>query len=371
MRNLKFSMLLGAALLALAMFSAAEGSVSTLAIATVAAVVPAIVYVLAILSFDRYEQEPLRAIAYAFSWGATGAVLFSVVAEGVFAGITTAAAGEDAAGALTLIVGAPLIEESFKGLALLILLRTYRHELNSVLDGLVYGAVIGIGFAMTENIGYFIQARQEDGIGGLGELFIIRAVINGFGHAMYTGVIGAAVGWARSQHQRGQLRYVVPVLGYCAGVLLHMFWNGGVVILARAMGEDVSIWLVLLVEVPIFVLPPLAILYLIARRGAATELQVLRHQLRGEVALGVISEGEYEELIDHDQRQRKLRAARQVSWRRWRLQRSFYEAVGDLAYLSHHQREGERATESTLRAMAISRHRVARARNALAGGPSR
>ncbi|MEZ4499997.1 MAG: PrsW family glutamic-type intramembrane protease, partial [Thermomicrobiales bacterium] len=149
MRNLKFSMLLGAALLALAMFSAAEGSVSTLAIATVAAVVPAIVYVLAILSFDRYEQEPLRAIAYAFSWGATGAVLFSVVAEGVFAGITTAAAGEDAAGALTLIVGAPLIEESFKGLALLILLRTYRHELNSVLDGLVYGAVIGIGFAMT------------------------------------------------------------------------------------------------------------------------------------------------------------------------------------------------------------------------------
>ena len=100
--------------MALVLLAAAEGSVSTLLIATVAAAVPAIVYVVAILTLDRFENEPLRAVIYAFAWGATGAVFFSVIAELFFAGFATVAAGEEAAGALTVIVGAPVIEEAFK-----------------------------------------------------------------------------------------------------------------------------------------------------------------------------------------------------------------------------------------------------------------
>lgn len=355
LRLLKISMILGAALLALVMLAAAEGSVSTLLIATIAAVVPAILYVIAILSLDRYEHEPLRAVAYAFAWGATGAVIFSVIAEALFAGFATVAAGAEAAGALTLVVGAPVIEEAFKGVALLILLKSYRHELDNVLDGLVYGAIIGIGFAMTENIGYFIQAWQEGGFGNLGELFIIRAVVNGFGHAMYTGVIGAAVGWSRSQYQQGAMRWVVPVLGYLAGVLLHMLWNGGVVLLAELLGEDASIWQVMLVEAPLFVLPPLLILYLVARRGASTERWVMKQQLHDEVAAGVISEPEYFEFIDHDLRSQRLRSARKQGWNAWKLQRRFYETAGNLAYLKYHQSRGEVATPQTQLAIASSR----------------
>ncbi len=349
---------LGALLLALAYLAAARGDLSTVLIASFAAVVPAIAFVMVILSLDRYEHEPLRTVVYAFCWGAIGAVIFSVIAEAIFAGIAVAAAGEEAASALTLIVAAPVIEEAFKGIALLLMLRYYRHELDSVLDGLVYGAIIGIGFAMTENIGYFIQAYQEDGASGLGELFIFRVVINGFGHAMYTGVIGAAVGWSRSRYRQGTARFVVPVLGYCAGVLLHMLWNGGVVAIAALQGDDASLWTVMLVEAPLFVLPPLVILYLVARRGGQHELAVMRDQLREEVALGVLSPAEYEEITSAAQRRTRMKHARQsAGWNGWKRQRAFYEVAGDLAFRKHHASVDHLVTAADQ--MAIEQSRMA------------
>lgn len=347
---------LGALLLALAYLAAAGGDISTVMIASIAAVAPAIAFVMVILSLDRYEHEPLRAVAYAFCWGAIGAVIFSVIAEAIFAGIAVAAAGEAAASALTLIVAAPVIEEAFKGIVLLLLLRYYRHELDSVLDGLVYGAIIGIGFAMTENIGYFIQAYQEDGASGLGELFIFRVVVNGFGHAMYTGVIGATVGWSRSRYRQGTARYVAPVLGYGAGVLLHMLWNGGVVAIAALQGDDASLWTVMLVEAPLFVLPPLVILYLVARRGGQHELAVMREQLRDEVTLGVLSAAEYDEITSTAQRRVKMKSARKHGgWNGWKRQRAFYETAGDLAFRKHHAANDHLATAADAIAIAQSR----------------
>ena len=220
----------------LILVATANGDFGTLAVATVLAVVPTLAYLWYVLSLDRYEKEPLRAVAFAFGWGAVGAVIFSVFAELFFAGFAILAAGEDDADTLTLVVGAPVIEEAFKGLALLLLLWFYRQEFDNVLDGVVYGAVVGLGFAMTENIGYFIIAYEEDGASGLGELFV-RAVINGFGHAMYTGIVGAAIGWSRSRYARGAARIAVPVLGYLIAVLLHMLWNGGVLFIADLRQE--------------------------------------------------------------------------------------------------------------------------------------
>ncbi|MGD9713378.1 MAG: PrsW family intramembrane metalloprotease, partial [Thermomicrobiales bacterium] len=345
-------------------------SLFTLLIVSVAAIVPAIAYVAVILSLDRYEHEPLRAVAYAFSWGAVGAVIFSVIAEAFFAGFATVAAGEEAAGALTLIVAAPVIEEAFKGIVLLLLLRYYRHELDSVLDGLVYGAIIGIGFAMTENIGYFLQAYQDDGASGLGELFFFRVVVNGFGHAMYTGVIGAAIGWSRSRYRKGNARYVVPVLGYCCGVILHMLWNGGVVGIAALQGDDASLWTVMLVEAPLFVLPPLVILYLVARRGGQHELTVMQDQLREEVARGIFTHEEYEEITSAARRRSAMRHARKHrGWRGWQQQRAFYEAAGDLAFRKYHLQTDTQDAAADLATINLIRRSIPQLRAAMPASP--
>jgi protease PrsW len=315
---------------------------TALDLAVVAAVVPAVLYSWIVLRLDRYETEPRRVILGTFGWGAVGAILFSVIAELIFAGILVTTISPEATSVLTVAVGAPLIEEFFKGIAILVLLRRFREEFDNVLDGLVYGALIGLGFAMTENILYFGAAYIEEGISGLGELFVARSIIDGFGHALYTGTFGAAVGWARERHGDRRGAVAVPLLGFALAVVQHMLWNGGTIVIAGLQGEDATIWSVVLVEAPLFVLPALVILYLIARASGRRELAILHEELADEVDQGVLTPAEYELLTSNDLRRPMLRRARELGGKELvkRLRR-FYQVAAELAFREYHLRRGE------------------------------
>ena len=51
-----------------------------------------------------------------------------------------------------IIIGAPLVEETIKAFALLLLVLFYWKEFDTPLDGFIYGAMIGLGFAWAENV---------------------------------------------------------------------------------------------------------------------------------------------------------------------------------------------------------------------------
>jgi protease PrsW len=338
-----------------------------LPLSVVAAAVPALFYGWLVLSLDKYEAEPRRTVIYAFGWGAVGAILFSIIAELIFGGVVIATFGEDAADFLTIAVGAPLIEEFFKGIALLALLRYARQEFDNVLDGLVYGALIGLGFAMTENILYFGQAYFEDGTRGLGELFIVRAVINGLGHALYTGTIGAAIGWSRSRYRQGWGRIVVPVVGYVLGVLQHALWNGGLFVIDDLMDGEATIWSVALIEGPLFTLPAAIVLYLIARTSSQRELQILHDQLAPEVEYGVLTHEEFRTLTTGSLRREATRAAKQRGGRP--LQKTlklFFQTAAELAFRKYHLSRGERPKPGQQAPEDVYRAELARLRRELA-----
>ncbi|HEY8447556.1 MAG TPA: PrsW family glutamic-type intramembrane protease [Thermomicrobiales bacterium] len=313
-----------------------------LVLCVVAAVVPAAVYSWLVLRLDRYEAEPRRAILSAFGWGAVGAVLFSALAELVFAGVLSTTVGPDAADFLTVAIGAPVIEEAFKGGALLIILWFFRREFDNVLDGLVYGALIGLGFAMTENIFYFGEAYREDGAAGLGELFVARAVVSGLGHAQYTGTTGAAIGWARSRYGRGVGQYVAPVAGYVLAVLQHFLWNTGAVVIAGLKGEDLSAISLVLLMAPFFILPAVIVLYLVARTASRRELQIMREMLHDEAARGVLTPAEYQVLTTDKLRKAALTEAERRGGKALeRRLRRFFQVAADLAFRRYHLRRGE------------------------------
>ncbi len=69
-----------------------------------------------------------------------------------------------------------------------------RHEFDGVLDGLIYGVLIGFGFAMTENFFYFIGAFDEGGFVNLTAVIILRSVVFGLNHAFYTSLTGIGFG---------------------------------------------------------------------------------------------------------------------------------------------------------------------------------
>src|SRR5215213_7190833 len=280
-----------------------------LLLSVTAASIPALIYATIVLRLDRYEREPLRAVLACFAWGAVGAVLFSLVTWLLFQFAVEEALGVQAAEAASVVIGAPLAEESFKGIAVLAVLIFARDELDSTLDGLVYGALVGVGFAMTENILYFGQAYLEGGLREFGTLVLGRAVLGGLGHPAYTAIIGAAIGWSRGRHGRGVARVIVPILGWALAVTLHVAWNGGLVLTSVTMDEKAGLLKLVAVQTAIVIVPAVLVLYAIARMSAQHELAILREELGTEVERGTITQAEYEAIVDPEARQRALASA--------------------------------------------------------------
>ena len=104
---------------------------------------------------------------------------------------------------------APVTEEATKGAFLVLLLWWRRHELDGVLDGIVYAGMVGIGFAFTENILYLAAAYNgTDGLGpggteALTGTFIVRCLLSPFAHPLFTAFIGIGVGLAVASRSRG------------------------------------------------------------------------------------------------------------------------------------------------------------------------
>ena len=133
---------------------------------------------------------------------------------------------------------APVVEEVAKGLALLAIFYWKRQEFDGVLDGIMYGALVGFGFAMTENFFYFVGAYDEGGLGAMSVLIVLRAVVFGLNHAFYTGLTGLGLGLARNRRQRGPL----ILFGLAAAIVVHALHNFGAGITAiNAAGFGLSL----------------------------------------------------------------------------------------------------------------------------------
>ena len=104
-----------------------------------------------------------------------------------------------------------------------------RDEFDGPLDGLIYGALIGFGFAMTENFLYFIGAYEDGGFSSLSIVIVLRAVIFGLNHAFYTGLTGLGFGLARNSRSRFA-RNAWMCLGLAASIAIHALHNLGATI---------------------------------------------------------------------------------------------------------------------------------------------
>lgn len=199
---------------------------TALVISLAAAILPTILYVLIFYWADRYEREPLWLTTVAFIWGAVPAIVVSIIGEYIL-GWQWVDAPDSVAGAIVNgAIIAPIVEELAKGLALLFIFLVMRHEFDGVLDGIVYGALIGFGFAMTENFFYFVGAYDTGGYGQLTAVIFLRAVLFGLNHAFYTGLTGIGFGLARVVQGRNS-RLFWMIAGLIAATVTHSLHNLG------------------------------------------------------------------------------------------------------------------------------------------------
>ncbi|WP_067812012.1 PrsW family intramembrane metalloprotease [Actinomadura kijaniata] len=177
-----------------------------------------------VLALDRMEPEPPRTLLLSFMWGAGVAVLGALVLNTLgMLYVTVPIFGEGKGHFVSATFGAPLIEETLKGAALFGLLWFRRNEIDGFVDGLIYAALVGLGFAMMENVTYYMRAYEEGGAQQLQAVFVLRGLIAPLSHPLFTSMTGLGVAYAAT-HRRGQ--WAAPLLGLAAAMVLHGLWNG-------------------------------------------------------------------------------------------------------------------------------------------------
>jgi protease PrsW len=188
---------------------------------------------------DRRERESPWLFAATLAWGgfvATGLALLlnTLVDRAIVARLQDGALGDANAVdpgsavvaflAVAVVLG-PIIEESLKALAVLAIFWLLRNEFNGVRDGIVYGALVGLGFNALEVAFYILNGFLDTGHAPFGEQFAVRFVFLGLnGHVVFTALFGAGLGLAR-QTKRRWLKVGAPVGGLIAAILAHQANN--------------------------------------------------------------------------------------------------------------------------------------------------
>jgi RsiW-degrading membrane proteinase PrsW (M82 family) len=297
------------------------------------AIIPTLFYINLIWWLDRYEREPIWLLALAFLWGALPAVIVVLVPEVIFDNVLYSVLGKNRiADALSFGFSPPFFEESAKGVFLVGLLLSFWKHVDDALDGIIYGAMVGFGFAMTEDLVYFFGAYSHGGVGG--ELFNIfmRTVVFGMNHAFFTSWTGLGLGWARMHH--GILhRVAAPVLGWLAAMFFHSVHNLG----ATFAGETlcVSFLIALMTDWGGILLMTFIAFWLIGH-----EHQWLVSELQPEVASGLLTQQEYHILISSVRRaQVRFSALLNHGWRAYQRLGQIFATATDLAFTKHQLRE--------------------------------
>ncbi len=218
--------------------TATAGGVVPALVPFLLALVPLAIVLATVYLIDRQEPEPLPVLVAAFLWGAGIATVVSLVVNTTTGMLVVGMTGSvDAADMASAVVSAPLIEESTKGLGVLVVFLIWRRTFDGAVDGVVYASVVAAGFAFAENILYFVQAGDA-----LAQTFVVRGVFSPFAHVIFTSVTGLAIG--ASSRMRSSLAWMwMTPLGLAGAVALHAFWNG-------AVSADLTLYF--LIEVPIF-----------------------------------------------------------------------------------------------------------------------
>ena len=257
------------------------------------------VVVATFLWLDRWEPEPPRLLVMAFLWGASVAIIVSIVLETVFSAVVPFpdAATADAAGTA---IAAPLIEEALKGAFLLLMMTgRRRNELNSMTDCLVYAGMTAIGFAWIENIGYLT-------LGGTVESSLVtgflRLIMGPFAHPFFTLSIGVGVYFALNRRNVfAKIGFIL--LGYAVAVFLHGLWNGSAVIGIETYFVVYLVWMV-----PCF---GLAIWLALASRKR--EQRITAAKLPGMVAANLVTANEATWLVSIKTRKAALAEVKRLA----------------------------------------------------------
>jgi protease PrsW len=304
---------------------------------------------------DRRERETPWLFAAAFLWGGCIATTLALpVNTAFFLFVDTIVAqepvireilGPDAAMLLAAPISAPIAEEIAKALGVLVLFSFLRAEFDNMRDGIVYGALVGAGFNWFEAALYVAQNYAEHGVATYGLQLGARYALFGLGgHAMFTAIFGAFLGFATQTRHRW-LRVLAPLAGLTLAIAAHMLYNILPLVAALEsageparsepfpdMGFVETFVSSSLLQLVIF-LPILLILAIALWRSGVWERRVIRDELADEVGR-TVSADEYRDIVGD-----RMFRTRRIDRLQPRVSAALVNAQHELAFRKRHVRD--------------------------------
>ncbi|WP_244195013.1 PrsW family intramembrane metalloprotease [Brevibacterium iodinum] len=194
------------------------------------AAIPLLGIIAYVLWLDRWRPQPKLLLGICLLWGAVASVIltlgFSLVGDIALYMIGINGV-PDVIGA---VIQAPILEESTKTVLLLVIVLAARRYFEGPLDGLVYGSLIGAGFAFTENILYLGQGWNDGELPGLAVTFAMRCLGSPLLHTAFSTCAGVSIGLAARKWPWWSL-ILMWLPGLALGMILHGFWNASMTFL--------------------------------------------------------------------------------------------------------------------------------------------
>jgi RsiW-degrading membrane proteinase PrsW (M82 family) len=248
--------------------------------------VTTIINLLIIWWIDRFEKEPVWLLLLIFVWGAVPSIVAALILSTILQIPINVLMGPFAVDFLGAVFVAPLVEESAKACALFIVFLLLRSEFDDVLDGMIYGAIVGVGFAFVEDIFYLIGAGDA---ANMGVVFVLRVLVFAMNHAFFTALTGIGLGLARMS-RNWFFAIILALLGLLAAMTAHGTHN----LLVSLPGDLLPLGLLLSTGVHWFGLAPAFILLIVI--AWIVEMRWMRRELEEECEAGHITQYEVDKV---------------------------------------------------------------------------
>jgi RsiW-degrading membrane proteinase PrsW (M82 family) len=265
-----------------------------------------------VYTLDLYEREPIRIVLASALWGAVAATTLSAIGNEGWGLVVARIGGPDFAARWSAALTAPVIEEVAKGAGIVLLVLIVRDEVEDLMDGFVYGAVCGLGFAAVEDVFYLVGVFGGT-TSGVVQGFFVRIVAGGlYGHVLYSGLVGMAVGVVVSRRTGDVIRSrrALAALLCAAAVGGHFLWNSPLLTFFPPEPWTGTDWLVIPLATAVKGLPLLTFVGLAIRLARRRERKWLDRALRLELDHEGLTPAELEVLREPARRRAARRAIR-------------------------------------------------------------
>jgi RsiW-degrading membrane proteinase PrsW (M82 family) len=243
-------------------------------------------------TLDLFEREPRSLLIGALLWGGIIATFLAGRINDQWGEIVQKLFGAEFARDWGAAIVGPGVEELLKFLGVVVLYLIARSEFDDVLDGFVYGALVGLGFTLEEDMYYFfthfVGAAGASDLGGLFEGFFTRVIVGGpYSHVLLTGLTGMGLAFyvTRPDVPRSR-RLLIGILLYAAGVAAHFVWNSPLLNDMLGNDPDAITWIT---WAAIKGLPFLILLAILVRVAIRREQRWVQEALADDVDAGLIT----------------------------------------------------------------------------------